>query len=151
MQLIASFFFLFYMDRMLALIIVCITPLFLIFSRFYVRRMRGMTKDVRESDSRIHAVMQESLQNKLVIKTLEQDGEVLEKLDGLQDTLETQVIRRTRFSIGTRAVVSAGFATGYLTAFLWGVFRIASGKITFGVMTAFLQLVGRVQKCSALL
>ena len=134
------------MDKMLALIIVCIMPLFLVFSRFYVRRMRGMTKDVRESDSRIHAVMQESLQNKLVIKTLEQDGEILEKLDGLQDTLETQVIRRTRFSIGTRAVVSAGFATGYLTAFLWGVFRIAAGSITFGVMTAFLQLVGRVQR-----
>ncbi|MBR4337875.1 MAG: ABC transporter ATP-binding protein [Bacteroidaceae bacterium] len=145
-QLVASFFFLFYMDRTLALIIVCIMPLFLVFSRFYVRRMRGMTKDVRESDSRIHAVMQESLQNKLVIKTLEQDSEVLEKLDGLQDTLETQVIRRTRFSIGTRAVVSTGFATGYLTAFLWGVFRIAAGRITFGVMTAFLQLVGRVQR-----
>jgi ABC-type multidrug transport system, ATPase and permease components len=145
-QLVASFFFLYYMDKMLALIIVCIMPLFLVFSRFYVRRMRGMTKDVRESDSRIHAVMQESLQNKLVIKTLEQDGEILEKLDGLQDTLETQVIRRTRFSIGTRAVVSAGFATGYLTAFLWGVFRIAAGSITFGVMTAFLQLVGRVQR-----
>lgn len=145
-QLVASFFFLYAMDRTLALIIVCIMPLFLAFSRFYVRRMRGMTKDVRESDSRIHAVMQESLQNKLVIKTLEQDSEVLEKLDGLQDTLESQVIRRTRFSIGTRAVVSTGFATGYLTAFLWGVFRIAAGRITFGVMTAFLQLVGRVQR-----
>ena len=145
-QLVASFFFLFSMDRMLALIIVCIMPLFLVFSRFYVRRMRGMTKDVRESDSRIHAVMQESLQNKLVIKTLEQDSEVLGKLDGLQETLETQVVRRTRFSIGTRAVVSAGFASGYLTAFLWGVFRIAAGRITFGVMTAFLQLVGRVQR-----
>ena len=145
-QLIASFFFLFYMDRTLALIVVCIMPLFLVFSRFYVRRMRGMTKDVRESDSRIHAVMQESLQNKLVIKTLEQDSKLLGKLDGLQDTLEEQVLRRTRFSIGSRAVVSAGFATGYLTAFLWGVFRIAAGSITFGVMTAFLQLVGRVQR-----
>ncbi|MCR5138799.1 MAG: ABC transporter ATP-binding protein/permease [Bacteroidaceae bacterium] len=145
-QLIASFFFLYYMDRTLALIIVCIMPLFLVFSRFYVRRMRGMTKDVRESDSRIHAVMQESLQNKLVIKTLEQDSKLLGKLDGLQDTLEEQVLRRTRFSIGSRAVVSAGFAMGYLTAFLWGVFRIAAGSITFGVMTAFLQLVGRVQR-----
>ena len=145
-QLIASFFFLYYMDRTLALIVVCIMPLFLVFSRFYVRRMRGMTKDVRESDSRIHAVMQESLQNKLVIKTLEQDSKLLGKLDGLQDTLEQQVLRRTRFSIGSRAVVSAGFATGYLTAFLWGVFRIAAGSITFGVMTAFLQLVGRVQR-----
>ncbi len=145
-QLIASFFFLYYMDRTLALVVVCIMPLFLVFSRFYVRRMRGMTKDVRESDSRIHAVMQESLQNKLVIKTLEQDSKLLGKLDGLQDTLEEQVLRRTRFSIGSRAVVSAGFATGYLTAFLWGVFRIAAGSITFGVMTAFLQLVGRVQR-----
>lgn len=145
-QLIASFFFLYYMDRTLALIVVCIMPLFLVFSRFYVRRMRGMTKDVRESDSRIHAVMQESLQNKLVIKTLEQDSKLLGKLDGLQGTLEQQVLRRTRFSIGSRAVVSAGFATGYLTAFLWGVFRIAAGSITFGVMTAFLQLVGRVQR-----
>lgn len=145
-QLIASFFFLYYMDRTLALVVVCIMPLFLVFSRFYVRRMRGMTKDVRESDSRIHAVMQESLQNKLVIKTLEQDSKLLGKLDGLQDTLEEQVLRRTRFSIGSRAVVSAGFATGYLTAFLWGVFRIAAGSISFGVMTAFLQLVGRVQR-----
>lgn len=145
-QLVASFFFLFYMDKALALIIIAIMPVFLLFSRLYVRKMRGMTKAVRESDSKIHAVMQESLQNKMVIKTLEQDGAIVDRLEGMQDTLEHQVIRRTRFSIGTRSVISAGFSAGYLTAFLWGVFGIADGTVTFAVMTAFLQLVGRVQR-----
>ena len=145
-QLVASFLFLFSMDRTLALIIVAIMPLFALGSRFYVRRMRAMTKEVRESDSRIQSVMQESLQNKTVIKTLEQTGDTLSRLGGLQSTLEGQVIRRTRFSIGTRVIVSLGFTLGYLTAFLWGAFSISRGLITFGVMTAFLQLVGRVQR-----
>ena len=145
-QLIASFFFLFSLDKTLALLLIVIMPVFLLLSRFYVRRMRTMTREVRESDSRIHAVMQESIQNKTVIKTLEQNNEVLDRLAGLQDTLEDQVIRRTRFSISTRAIVSTGFTAGYLTAFLWGAFRIAAGEITYGVMTAFLQLVGRIQR-----
>lgn len=145
-QLIASFLFLFQLDRMLAVLLVVIMPVFLLVSRFYVRRMRAMTREVRESDSHIHAVMQESLQNKTVIKTLEQDREVMDRLAGLQETLAGQVVRRTRFSIGTRAIVSTGFTAGYLTAFLWGAFRIAAGVITYGVMTAFLQLVGRVQR-----
>lgn len=145
-QLIASFFFLFFMDKALAIIVVLIMPVFLLFSRFYINKMKSMTKDVRESDSRIHAVMQESLQNKLVIKTLEQDRTILNRLDTMQDTLEGQVLRRTRFSIAARSIVSAGFSAGYLTAFLWGAFRIASGAITFDVMTAFLQLVSRVQR-----
>lgn len=145
-QLLASFFFLFSMDAALAVILVVIMPVFLLFSRFYMKHMRNMIKDVRESDSRIHATMQESLQNKMVIKTLEQDGEVLSRLDGLQGTLEKQILRRTRFSIGSRTFVSIGFTAGYLTAFLWGAFRISAGAITFGVMTAFLQLVGRVQR-----
>lgn len=145
-QLVSSFIFLFLMDKALALIVTCIMPVFLLFSRLYVNKMRRMTKAVRESDSQIHAVMQESLQNKMVIKTLEQDGAVVGRLDGLQGTLEQQVMQRTRFSIGARCVVSAGFSAGYLTAFLWGVFGIASGNVTFAVMTAFLQLVGRVQR-----
>ena len=43
-------------------------------------------------------------------------------------------------------MVSAAFSFGYIAAFLWGVYGIARGSLTFGVMTAFLQLVGQVQR-----
>lgn len=145
-QFIASFCFLYSMDRMLAVVLVLILPFFALLSRLYVRRMRRMTSAIRESDSRIHSVMQESLQHKMVVKTLEQEAEMERKLSQLHDRLHGEVIARTRFSLLSRSLVSTGFSAGYLTAFLWGVFRIQGGIISFGVMTAFLQLVGRIQR-----
>lgn len=145
-QFVASFGFLFAMDRTLAIMLVLILPLFALLSRIYVRRMRQMTKAVRESDSRIHSIMQESLQHKTVVKTLEQTDEMGRKLNAMQERLHGEVVRRTRFSVLSRSLVGTGFSTGYLTAFLWGAFRIQGGAITFGVMTAFLQLVGRIQR-----
>ena len=145
-QLVASFCLLYSMDHTLAIVLVLILPFFSLLSRFYVNRMRRMTKAVRESESRIHSVMQESLQHKTIVKTLEQSGGMMQRLGNLQDKLFGEIIVRTRFSVLSRGLVSMGFSAGYLTAFLWGVFSIQSGVITFGVMTAFLQLVGRIQR-----
>ena len=145
-QLVASFCFLYSMDRTLAIVLVLILPFFSLLSRIYITRMRRMTKAVRESESRIHSVMQESLQHKTIVKTLEQSGGMIQRLAGWQERLLGEVIQRTRFSVLSRGLVSMGFSAGYLTAFLWGVFSIQGGVITFGVMTAFLQLVGRIQR-----
>lgn len=145
-QLVASFGLLYSMDRTLAIVLVLILPFFSLLSRFYVNRMRRMTKAVRESESHIHAVMQESLQHKTIVKTLEQSDGMIGRLAKWQEQLFGEVIVRTRFSILSRGLVSMGFSAGYLTAFIWGVFSIQGGVITFGVMTAFLQLVGRIQR-----
>ena len=145
-QLVASFFFLYSMDHTLAIVLVLILPFFSLLSRFYVKRMRRMTKAVRESESHIHSVMQESLQHKTVVKTLEQSDGMMGRLSRWQEQLFGEVIVRTRFSIASHGLVSIGFSAEYLTAFLWGVFSIQRGIITFGVMTAFLQLVGHIQR-----
>ena len=145
-QLLASFALLYSMDHTLAIVLVLILPFFSLLSRFYVNRMRSMTKAVRESESHIHSVMQESLQHKTIVKTLEQSSGMMSRLAKWQNQLFGEVITRTRFSIVSRGLVSMGFSAGYLTAFLWGVFSIQEGIITFGVMTAFLQLVGRIQR-----
>jgi ABC-type bacteriocin/lantibiotic exporter with double-glycine peptidase domain len=43
-------------------------------------------------------------------------------------------------------MVSFGFMCGYMTAFMWSIFELHQGTITFGVMTAFLQLVAQIQR-----
>lgn len=145
-QLIASFLFLFSMNRTLAVVTVLIMPLFILFSKVYVKRMRAMNRDVRDSDSKIQATLQENLQHKTLIKTLEQNETVEEHLEGLQSRLHSQIIKRTKFSVFAFAMVRSGFSLGYLVAFVWGVVGIARGEITFGIMTAFLQLVGQIQR-----
>lgn len=145
-QLVAAFLFFCYLDPSLPWLVVAILPVFLLGSRFYMRRMKRYTHDIRNSDSRIQSVIQESLQHRTVIKTLEQGERHLDKLDDLQDMLRSQVMGRTRFSLSARMVVAFAFSGGYLMAFLWGAVGLSTGSITFGTMTAFLQLVGKVQR-----
>ena len=146
LQLMGSFVLLFSMNKMLAITVLIILPLCLLISRVYVRYMRDYNRQVRDSDSRIQSVLQESLQHKAVIKTLEQNSATEEQLTRLQETLQSQVRSRTKFSIGAFSLVQLGFAAGYLTAFLWGVNGLSAGVITFGTLSAFLQLVGLIQR-----
>ncbi len=145
-QLVASFFILFSMSPVLAVSILIILPVCIAVSQFYVRRMRRLNRDVRDSDSRIQSVLQESLQHKELIKSLEQNNSTEQQLTKLQDKLHSQVTSRTKFSIGAFTLIQLGFAAGYLVAFLWGADSLRDGVITYGTMTAYLQLVGLIQR-----
>lgn len=145
-QLAASFFLLFAMSPMLAVSVLITLPVCIVVSQFYVRRMRRLNRDVRDSDSRIQSVLQESLQHKELIKTLEQNESTEKQLSDLQKELHTQVTDRTKFSLGAFTFIQLGFAAGYLIAFIWGVASLRDGAITYGAMAAYLQLVGLIQR-----
>ena len=140
-----AFFYLFSMDKFLAIAIVIMLPLFLGFSRIYIGQMRRLTRLVRDSDSKVQSVLQETVQNRMLIKTLESDDAMVDKLEDTQSELRQNVIKRTRFRLYTNFVINFGFAFGYLFAFLWAALRMLDHTLTFGGMTAFLQLVNRIQ------
>lgn len=145
-QLLAALALMCMMDWRLAVVLLALTPLLLLLAKLFARPMRRMTKDIRESESRVQSHIQESIQHRVVIQSMESEPMMADRLDSLQDTEYDQVVRRTNFQIMARTMVGFAFSGGYLTAFLWGVFGIASGSITFGIMTAFLQLVGQIQR-----
>ncbi len=145
-QLVAAIVFLCTMEWRLAALLVLITPLFILFSRLFVRRLREMTRGIRETESEVQSHLQESLQHRMVIQSMENEGRMEDRLDDLQDREYGQIKERTRFNVIARAMVGAAFSFGYIAAFLWGVYGISRGSLTFGVMTAFLQLVGQVQR-----
>ena len=145
-NLLAAFLFLYHLSPALAWCIVFTMPVFLVLSKIYIKRMRKLTKDIRSTDSNVQSVLQESIQHKTVIQTMEQNGIMADKLDSLQQTLYGQTMDRTKFSLFSRAMVSFGFITGYLIVFIWSVFQLKAGIITFGIMSAFLQLVNQIQR-----
>ena len=145
-QLVAAVVFLCTLEWRLAALLVLITPLFIVFSRIFIHRLREMTRGIRETESQVQSHLQESLQHRMVIQSMENEGRMEDRLDDLQEREYGQIKERTRFNIIARTMVSAAFSLGYIAAFLWGVYGISKGAITFGVMTAFLQLVGQVQR-----
>ena len=55
-QLIAAFVFFCFLDPSLPWVVVGILPIFLLGSRFYMKRMRRYTREIRQSDSRIQSI-----------------------------------------------------------------------------------------------
>lgn len=142
---IGAFVYLVNMDIVLAVITVGILPLFLLTSRLYISRMRKFTRRVRRSDSRVQSILQETVQHRMLIKTLECGPLMVRRLGAGQASLRRHVRRRTAFSVFSNLMLNGGFSIGYLVAFSWGAVRLAHGTLTFGGMTAFLQLVFRIQ------
>ena len=142
---VGAFSYLFLMDWRLAIVIVIMIPIIILFSRVYVRQMRHLTSEVRSSDSKVQSILQETIQHRMLIKTLEGDGAAVDRLEDTQSVLRTNVVRRTKFSVFSYLVLNLGFSTGYLVAFAWAATRLSSGTLTFGGMTAFLQLVNKIQ------
>ncbi|OKZ02247.1 MAG: ABC transporter ATP-binding protein [Bacteroides sp. CAG:1060_57_27] len=145
-QFVAAFAFLMALNGTLAWSVVGIMPVAIVLSKLFFRRMRRLTRDIRDTDSKVQSLLQENLQHAVLIQTLEQQGRVSYGLGRLQSGLYDRVMRRTRFSLTSRLLVSGAFAAGYATAFILGVHGLLEGSIGFGTMTAFLQLVGQIQR-----
>ena len=142
---LGSFFYLYSLDRALSLIIVVMVPVVAILSRVYMKKMRQLSKDVRSSDSKVQSVLTETIQNRMLIKIMESDDAMVDKLESTQSELRKNVVKRTWFSVIANFILNFGFSLGYLIAFLWSAIRLSNHTLTFGGMTAFLQLVNRVQ------
>ena len=132
-------------DARLAWALLLLTPLAVIFGKLIARRLRQMTLDIREDESRIQMQVQEGMEHNAVLRSLGSEQWVTDRLESMQQRLRGNVMRRTRFTVIARLVLGCAFGLGYLLAFIWGGLGLRNGTITFGVMTSFLQLVGMIQ------
>ncbi len=144
-QFVGAFFFLFFMDSTLAIIIVCVVPFFIISSKLYFKRMRNLTHEARNEESCIQSILQETLQHVLIVKTLQRVDFFITKLSSQQSSLHATILKRTKLSTISSSLLNLGFATGYFVTFAWGATNLSKGLITYGAMLAFIQLVGQIQ------
>ncbi len=146
MQLAGAFVFLACLDLRLALAVVFIMPIALAASKIYVRKTRSITRSIRREESEIQTFMQESLAHRTLLSTLMGTERRAHSFGRLQAALTRDALRRNNISIYSNAAVTAGFMAGYAVTFLWSAYGLAAGAVTFGMMTAFLQLVAQVQR-----
>lgn len=145
MQLCGAFLLMRWFDARLAWALLLLTPMAIVFGKLISRRLRKMTLDIREDESRIQMQVQESMEHNAVLRSLGSEQWVTDRLESMQQRLKGNVMRRMRFTVAMRIVMGCVFGLGYLLAFVWGGICLRNGTITFGVMTSFLQLVGMIQ------
>lgn len=143
-KLFASFLFLCSLDVSLAWILLLTTPLLLL-SKLYYKKMRLLSKQYKEIRSRIFSLLQENISSRILIRSLGATVVRRDKLSEAQKESYSVGMKQLNFSAYSKGILQFVFGGGYLTTFLWGLYRLSTHAITFGSMIAFVQLVGRVQ------
>ena len=145
-QLIGAFVFLAWLNPILAMAPVVIMPVCLIAGKMYFRRNRRLTAAIREGEGDMQVTIQEGLKHRLLLKSLECIEEMDHRIASIQLQLNESNREQSRLAVAGGSLVRLGFVLGYLTAFGWSIFSLSAGIITFGTMTAFIQLVNRIQQ-----
>ncbi len=108
-------------------------------------RLKKMHKDMQESDGKLRAFLQETMESLLAIQVFGVRKKTEAQADALQNNLFKAKMHRNHWGIAADVGLGATFNFGVFFTLLWSGLRLCAGQITFGTLTALLQLVNRVQ------
>ncbi len=108
-------------------------------------KFKGLHKEVQSTEGVVRSFFQEAIESMLVVKTFGVEDTFKEKGDEYQEVNFWAKMKRRRVSILANAGFSFVFNAGYLAALLWAALKVAAGAMTYGTLTAMLQLISQIQ------
>lgn len=114
-------------------------------TRLFRSKIKKLHKQVQSTDGKLRAFLQEALESLLAVQVFGVQEKVARQADEHQTENYKAKIRKNRWAIFANTGFSAVFSLGFLVTLVWCGLRLLSGEITFGTLTALLQLVNQVQ------
>ncbi len=133
------------LDRNFAFIFLFGGIILLIIISCFRKVTKKLHKRVQETEAATRSFFQESLGSILMVKVFGIEKVVSDKADCLQQENFDATMKRRNLSIFASNSLSFIFSCGSFYALVWSAFRLYANTITFGTLTAILQLVGQIQ------
>ncbi|MBO4941094.1 MAG: ABC transporter ATP-binding protein [Clostridia bacterium] len=102
-------------------------------------------KRIQETEAKVRSFFQETLGSLLMIKVFGIENKIAEKGDVLQEENYRAQMKRRNITLVSSSGLSVIFSAGSLYALVWSAYRLFLGTISFGTLTAIIQLVNQVQ------
>lgn len=144
-KIVAGLVVLFSIDARFTGLVLAVGGLVCIFSRIYSRHFKYLHKEVQRTNGVVRSYMQECLENIVVIKSFVNEQAVCGKLNDFQRDNYKIRIKRNAISNIANTLVYVMFTAGYYAALAWGALQISAGVMTFGTLTAFLQIIQQIK------
>ncbi len=144
-RLIACLVVLLTMDGRFTLLMLGLGGLMLLGSRLYGRKMKKLHKECQHLDGEARSFMQEGVENWMVIQSFGGDEATRRRLGKRLWRHFAAKLRRSHWSNLSHAAMYLLFSGSYYGALLWGAVRLAAGSLSFGTLTAFLQIVSQIR------
>ncbi|MBQ5994946.1 MAG: ABC transporter ATP-binding protein [Clostridia bacterium] len=144
-RLVCAFVVLFLLDKWFALLLLVAGIALFVFTRIFRGSIKKLHTQVQQTDGKVRAFMQEAIESLLVIKIFGVGKKMRERSEELQKDNFDAKIRKNRWSIFANLGFSAAFSFGYLFGLVWSAVKLYLGTISFGTLTAIMQLISQVQ------
>ncbi len=115
------------------------------FGRLINKKFKKMHKECQESEGRVRSFLQECFENTVIIKTFGSIKLFTNKLNSFMSENLRLKIKRSKISLMAHLSLYSFFSLGYYAVLLWGAGNIYNATMTYGTLTAFLQLVSQLR------
>lgn len=143
-KLIGAAVVLFVLDYRFSVIFFAGGALVLVFTTLFRRVMKKLHKDVQAADGVLRSYLSENLGSLMVLKTFGAEKKSIAASKQYMDIHKSMRMKRNKFSnicnIGFGLVMNGG----YIFGLCWCSFGILYGRITYGTLSAVLQLVDQL-------
>lgn len=109
------------------------------------RRLKDLNKSVSEHDGKVSGLLQETMEKLLMVQAMDVSSEVERRADDLMGRRYEVQRRRKNVSLMTNTGISLMYYGAGFLALGWGAFRMLQGQMSFGSLTAMIQLVNQLQ------
>ncbi|MBQ9841526.1 MAG: ABC transporter ATP-binding protein [Clostridia bacterium] len=144
-KLVACIAVMFSIDWRFTVAILAIGLIMLLVSRLYGQKMKNIHKICQETDGQGKAFKQESISNWMVIQSFGGLNHIRERLRRYLIRHYRAKLRRVKWMNVGQGAMYFLFSGSYYAALLWGAVMLSLQAITFGELTAFLQIVSQIR------
>ncbi len=133
------------LDRMFAVILVPGGILICGFAYAFRKVLKQLHKDIQESDGRLRVFLQEHIGSLMMIKSFAAEDQTSRAAAAAMEDHKAARMRRNRFSNFVNTGLAVAMRGMYLLCVVYCAYGILKGTVTFGTLTAIMQLVHQIQ------
>lgn len=109
------------------------------------RKLKELNKRVSASDGKVSSFLQESLEKLLMVQALDVSSEIERRAGGLMEERFALQRKKKNVSLMANFCVSALSLGAGFAALVWCAFALLNGTMSFGSLTAVIQLVNQLR------
>ncbi len=143
-KLISAFAYLVVIDRIFAVVFLVGGVAVFLCTQVFRKTLKRLHKDVQQTEGKTRSFIQEAVTSLLVVKSFSVEKKIADTADDLQADNYKAKMKRRFFGIAANAGISFVFSLGYVFALAFGAYRLLHG-VSYGTITAMLQLVNQIQ------
>lgn len=144
-RLLSALVMLIVLDSHFAMVLLPGGLLLVVLTHAFRRVLKRLHKQVQESDGRLRVFLQERIGNLMVIKAFSAENQTEHETALRLEAHKASRMRKNRFSNFCNLGFSAAMHGMYLFGVVYCAWGILTDTVTYGTLTAVMQLIGQIQ------